>query len=507
MSIVTRNGKGSALTYEELDGNIEQFYISSSINGNSISLFTSGGQASGVGDVVALPTAGTLQAVTDLGNTTTNQITADSFVKDAGTSDDILLGDGSTTSLSALGDGVDTGSFYLSSSVNLNTITFTQGDGTFESLTVNTGSASTAIYQLNPAVGGVNRIQTAFESTNITLGDNSTIAGGTDNGVKSGALTTFIGSGNGNEISGSFSFVGAGLTNKITSTYAVAAGGRGSTITGTVSSIVGGYNNTTDGDYSFIGGGYQNSIASSANGYSNITSGRDNTVSGDYINIAGGRDNIANNGSYHSMGGGRYNTGSASYVHIGGGLSNSIKNGAQKSTIGGGSLNSINFGLNSTIAGGLDNNSTTSYTSIGGGQDNSTTGQHSTIAGGLDNSTSAIKSAILGGQDNTVTATHGAILGGQNNTVASGHTHSSVVAGEDVTTTRSDTAFAPSFFASGSTASTGVEGVMQMTRRINFPTGTDEELAGMLVWKGAASGNQLYFGKLAAGTLTWVQLT
>jgi len=502
MSIVTRNGKGSALTYEELDGNIEQFYISSSINGNSIALFTSGGQSSGVGDIVALPTAGTLQAVTDLGNTTTNQITADSFVKDTATSDDILLGDGSTTSLSALGDVVDTGSFYLSSSVNLNTITFTQGDGTFESLTVNTGSASTAIYQLNPSVGGLNRIETVFESTNKTLGDNSTIAGGTGNGVKSGALKTFIGSGNSNEISGSFSFVGGGLTNKITSTYAVAAGGRGSTVTGTASSIVGGYDNTTDGDYSFIGGGYQNSIASSANGYSNITSGRDNTVSGDYINIAGGRNNIANNGSYHSMGGGQYNTGSASYVHIGGGLSNSIKNGAQKSTIGGGSLNSINFGIASTIAGGLDNDSTTSYTSIGGGQENSTTGQHSTIAGGLDNSTTAIKSAILGGQDNTVVASYGAILGGQDNTVASGHSHSSVVAGQNVTTTRSDTAYAPSFFASGSVVSTDIDGIMQLSKKTNFPTSPE---IGMICFKGT-SNPKLYLYTSVLGTDGWQEL-
>jgi hypothetical protein len=504
MSIVTRNGKGSALTYEELDGNIEQFYISSSINGNSISLFTSGGQASGVGDVVTLPTAGTLQAVTDLGNTTTNQITADSFVKDTATSDDILLGDGSTTSLSALGVSINTGSFYLSSSVNLNTITFTQGDGTFESLTVNTGSASTAVYELNPSVGGQNRIETVFESTNNTFGDNSTIAGGTSNGVKSGAEKTFIGSGNGNEISGSFSFVGAGLTNIITSTYAVAAGGRGSTITGTASSIVGGYNNTTDGDYSFIGGGYQNSIESSAEGYSNITSGRDNTVSGDYINIAGGRDNIANSGIYSSIGGGRYNTGSASYVHIGGGLSNSIKNGASKSTIGGGSLNSINFGQNSTIAGGLDNESTSAYTSIGGGQDNSTTGQHSTIAGGSNNSTTAIKSAILGGLDNTVTAAYGAILAGQDNTV--GHSHSSVVAGQNITTTRSDTAYASSFYASGSLGDTGTQGVMQLSSRTFFPTGTDEELDGMLVLKG---GNikHLYIRRTVSGTPEWTQLT
>lgn len=38
------------------------------------------------------------------------------------------------------GSTIDTGSFYYSSSVNLNTITFHQGDGTTESVTVNTGS-------------------------------------------------------------------------------------------------------------------------------------------------------------------------------------------------------------------------------------------------------------------------------------------------------------------------------------------------------------------------------
>ena len=40
------------------------------------------------------------------------------------------------------GGTVDTGSFYVGSSVNLNTITFTQGDGTTESVTIDTGSAS-----------------------------------------------------------------------------------------------------------------------------------------------------------------------------------------------------------------------------------------------------------------------------------------------------------------------------------------------------------------------------
>ena len=115
-----------------------------------------------------------------------------------------------------------------------------------------------------------------------------------------------------------------------------------------------------------------------------------------------------------------------------------------------------------------------------GGQENSTTGQHSTIAGGLDNSTTAIKSAILGGQDNTVVASYGAILGGQDNTVASGHSHSSVVAGQNVTTTRSDTAYAPSFFASGSVVSTDIDGIMQLSKKTNFPTSPE---IGMICFK------------------------
>ena len=55
-------------------------------------------------------------------------------------------GDGSTFSLTVntgSAASVNTGSFYYSSSVHLNTITFFQGDGTTESVTVNTGSGGT----------------------------------------------------------------------------------------------------------------------------------------------------------------------------------------------------------------------------------------------------------------------------------------------------------------------------------------------------------------------------
>ena len=83
-------GKTSELTYQEMNDNLKSYYYSSSLAGNTLSLHTAGTDTHSID----LPSAGT----------------------------------------------VDTGSFYYSSSVSLNTITFYQGDGTTESLTVDTGS-------------------------------------------------------------------------------------------------------------------------------------------------------------------------------------------------------------------------------------------------------------------------------------------------------------------------------------------------------------------------------
>jgi hypothetical protein len=65
----------------------------------------------------------------------------------------------------------DTGSFYYSSSVDLNTITFFQGDGTTESVTVDTGSA-TDISALNLHTGSIN----TFTGSIQTEVDNLTAA-------------------------------------------------------------------------------------------------------------------------------------------------------------------------------------------------------------------------------------------------------------------------------------------------------------------------------------------
>ena len=65
---------------------------------------------------------------------------------------------------------INTGSFYISSSVNLNTITFTQGDGTTDQLTVDTGSGGGS----NVTIGndGNDRV--------VTANGDGTLSGSTD---------------------------------------------------------------------------------------------------------------------------------------------------------------------------------------------------------------------------------------------------------------------------------------------------------------------------------------
>ena len=492
MSIILRSGKGSALTYDELDGNLEQFYISSSLaNDRTLSLFTSGGV-----DTITFPAADTLQSVTDIGSTTTNSITALSFIKTGGTSNDILLGDGTVTSLSALGSAIDTGSFYLSSSVALNTITFTQGDGTTEAVTVDTGSSSTSLYES----ATVNSIQSAY-GTNSAAAPFATIAGGDNNAITSAGPNSFIGAGDSNTISADYCFIGAGITNIASANYATIAGGRGNSASGTVSSVTGGYLNLASGDYTIVGGGYLNTASAD---YATIAGGRKNLVSGLYNTIAGGRDNTAT-ATYATIAGGNGNS-TTNNGFVGGGASNIA--GSGYSVVGGGRNNSA-VSSYSIVVGGAYNRANTTYSAILAGSGSQAKGEYSTIVGGKNNivDVNGIKSSIVAGSDNSISASGSVILAGEDNEIASTHHHSSILAGNNVTTTRAETAFAPSFFASGSTASTGIEGVMQMTRRTAFPTGTDEELAGMLVWKGAASGNHLYFAKLESGTLTWEQLT
>jgi hypothetical protein len=81
--------------------------------------------ASGTFALTSDLTAPTLQLVTDSGDTTSNDITANSFIKSSGTSDQILLADGSTSSLAAkanLDSPTFTGTVVLPSTTSIGNV-------------------------------------------------------------------------------------------------------------------------------------------------------------------------------------------------------------------------------------------------------------------------------------------------------------------------------------------------------------------------------------------------
>lgn len=99
-------GKGSELTYLEMDTNLESYYYSSSYTSGVLYLHTTGSD--------------------------THSIDLSGFVDDLET--------GSLVRVSAFNTA--TGSFITTASAALNTVTFTKGDGTTFNVTVNTGSAT-----------------------------------------------------------------------------------------------------------------------------------------------------------------------------------------------------------------------------------------------------------------------------------------------------------------------------------------------------------------------------
>ena len=149
--LILRQITGSTLTHAQLDANLAQFFYSSSVSGDTVTLFQSG-SGSIPQQTIQLLTASFTAPAADTG----------SLLKTGSVSNNTLTftkGDNSTFTLTvATGSGavsINTGSFYKSSSVNLNTITFTQGDGTTEAVTINTGSSSpTASYVSGSNVDG-----------------------------------------------------------------------------------------------------------------------------------------------------------------------------------------------------------------------------------------------------------------------------------------------------------------------------------------------------------------
>ncbi|MEW5896001.1 MAG: hypothetical protein AB1650_09655 [Candidatus Omnitrophota bacterium] len=234
------------------------------------------------------------------------------------------------------------------------------------------------------------------------LGTASTIAGGTDNQIRSvsadytGAYG-IIGGGQANIIMGSdnrdakFSFIGGGQANEVRSRWGVVIGGKSNKKLG----------NIYYADYSVIGGGENNMIGNSA-----APTEEDN-----HPNIVvGGKDNVVdirNNQASGSIGGGMYNKVLVAPLYPATRFSHSL-------ILGGGSFattdgNTID-GDSNIIAGGENN-------AIGNSGD--TFDHHSSfIGGGKDNVVEAYESCLFGGEGGIIdgdTSGSGVIIGGKNN--------------------------------------------------------------------------------------------
>ena len=544
MGIILRGQKGSALTYEELDGNLEQFYISSSLssNGRILSLFTSGGV-----DTVTFPPDDTLQSITDNGNTTTNSITTLSFIKSGSTSDDILLGDGSTTSLSGIGGSTDTGSLLTTASVNLNEITFTKGDSSTFAITVDTGSANPTTDNISITVknvwtGTIAKGTPCYITGSGTSGNVAGVvpadAGDTSimpAGVVLGEELTNVGDEGVGILSGFIAGVDTSLFNSGDSIYVDVGGGYTNTKP-TGSALIQKLGNVEKvdavaGSGVITGAGRSNDLPNIQQGYIWVgdSDGVPVAVSTGSLGIetqifvtGSGIDSIQLNNTYTSIasgrnafaGGGQFITASGERSTAVGGQTNKAL-GDFSTTLGGSGNTAVNGA--SSILGGEDNTTDGDYASIIGGSTHTGSGDYSFIGGGLENSTIGPKSAIIGGSGAEINATGSAILGGSNNTIVVNgnqssiiagsnntveHPASSIIGGEDITTSRKFTTFAKSVFVTGSTGETAADfgGILQLSRRTTTPSASEE---GMIIHSGSSGASNLYFYN---GT-SWVSLT
>ncbi len=445
MSIILRGQKGSALTYEELDGNLEQFYISSSLssNGRVLSLFTSGGE-----DTVTFPAADTLQSVTDNGNTTTNAITALSIVKSGSTSDDVLLGDGSTTSLSGIGGSTDTGSLLQTASISDATITFTKGDASTFDIVVNKviNAETTAITIKNVWTGTITKGTPCYITGSGTSGNVAGVipadAGDVSimpAGVVAGEELTNVGDEGVGIISGFINGVDTSAFSSGDSIY-VAEGGGYTNTKPTGSLLIQKLGNVekvdgSNGSGVITGAGRSNDLPNITQGYVwvgnsdgvpvAISTGSLGTGGGVQIFVTGssGTDSIQTNNSFTSLA-------SANFAFAGGGTN--VTASSISSTALGGDTNKA-LGVYSTVIGGRQNTANFSDSSVFGGRLNISTNLASTVIGGYINSASGESAAVVAGEGNRVEGDYAAIVGGTNHTGSADY--SIILGGQDNYTT------------------------------------------------------------------------
>ena len=327
----------------------------------------------------------------------------------------------------------------LTASVNLNTITFTKGDGTTFPITVDTGSGG----------GGA-----AFPYTGSAIITGSLVVTGSISGLLNNTEGVVIyATQSANSLVGNFLIgaqapslnnlnTGIGINNVVIGTGEFLTDLKGiASGSGNSNTVVGGYAGFIGrGQYNTIVGGGQNSIASGST--------QTNTVAGSNNIIAGGTTNIMGERSTH----------------------NAIIAGASNSIIASGS-----------------NGST--YSAIVAGQTNFISGSDWAGIFASRNSDILLGNyvSILGGNNNTAayttaTSAYSAMIAGNGNTLS--HQRSVVIGGSGLASTKNDEVVVPNLTISGSgTVLTFADGTSQSTAAsAGFPyTGSAEILGNVNV--------------------------
>jgi hypothetical protein len=130
----------------------------------------------------------------------------------------------------------------------------------------------------------------------ITYGVYSTIGGGVDNAIGSGAgMASFVGGGEFNAINADYGTIAGGYQNTVSSKYGAIVGGEYNAAFGEGSYVGGGGYNTASGEGAIVVGGFN----SKANGtWATIPGGYVNSAAGTYSFAAGARASAAHEGAF-----------------------------------------------------------------------------------------------------------------------------------------------------------------------------------------------------------------
>ncbi len=147
-----------------------------------------------------------------------------------------------------------------------------------------------------------------INNTNYACGVDSTVTGGSQNGVDG---------------AGQNATIGGGVVNYIVNgAYGTIAGGQQNSIhNGTGGAIVGGYTNIVTGSYGFAGGGVENTASGQE---AAVAGGEVNVASGAYSAVGGGY-NDKSAGEFGAVGGGESNQAPGQYAAVPGGQANAAR--------------------------------------------------------------------------------------------------------------------------------------------------------------------------------------